>query len=363
MRIRSLVREAMVAAIGRVVPTILSLAMIGGASATVLLTSGRTVGQEQSVLAAVDAAGIRTIVIQVPLSAELDSTVIDRLDNVEGVSWVGAFGAASDVHNARLIEGRFVPLRKLWSSDFKALRLNVPGVVDGGWASPAALSTLGLFDGSGAVATETGPETSIIGGWQPPDFLDSLAAEAVVVPQNKTKVGPVVVLLVLVDAPQHVSAVSKLTISSLGLSDPSKARLTTSQDLVKLRAAIEGRLGGFGRGIVVIVFAVTALLVASVLFGLVMLRRKDFGRRRALGASRTWIVALLATQTALTAVAGNLMSSIVSVIVIAASGDPIPSFSFVLGVGVLISCVAILASVPPAIVAAHRQPAHELRVA
>jgi putative ABC transport system permease protein len=66
-------------------------------------------------------------------------------------------------------------------------------------------------------------------------------------------------------------------------------------------------------------------LVAATLYGLVMMRRKDFGRRRALGATRTYIVSLLVTQTAILAIAGIILGLAGAITAAAALGDPLPS--------------------------------------
>jgi len=102
--------------------------------------------------------------------------------------------------------------------------------------------------------------------------------------------------------------------------------------------------------------------MAVLLSGLVMMRRKDFGRRRALGASRGLIVALLLVQTAQLAVAGVVAGLIAACSVLLLSGDPVPTAEFSAALGVLAVAAATAAAAPPAVLASRRDPVRELRV-
>lgn len=61
-----------------------------------------------------------------------------------------------------------------------------------------------------------------------------------------------------------------------------------------------------------------------VLDGFVMVRREDFCRRRALGATRSTIIRLLLAQTAMLAIVGILVGSIAAATVLGVAGDPLP---------------------------------------
>lgn len=111
-----------------------------------------------------------------------------------------------------------------------------------------------------------------------------------------------------------------------------------------------------------VIFSVTALLVAAILFGLVMLRRKDFGRRRALGASQGLIVSLILTQVGTLSLLGASIGTAVATVAIVAGGDPMPGPDFVVAINVLAVGVGVIAAVIPAAAAARRDPLVELRV-
>lgn len=102
--------------------------------------------------------------------------------------------------------------------------------------------------------------------------------------------------------------------------------------------------------------------MAVLLYGLVMLRRKDFGRRRALGATRGLIVGLLLVQTGLLAVIGVGVGTAASLVVLVASGDPLLGVPFTSALSVLTLSTALVAAALPAVIASRREPIRELRV-
>ena len=93
------------------------------------------------------------------------------------------------------------------------------------------------------------------------------------------------------------------------------------------------------------------------------MRRKDYGRRRALGASRSFIISLLLTQTALLALVGSIIGAILATAILLIMGDPLPGIPFTAAVTVLAILASALGAVIPAIVASRREPIRELRVA
>lgn len=104
------------------------------------------------------------------------------------------------------------------------------------------------------------------------------------------------------------------------------------------------------------------VLVALTVYGSVTLQRQDFGRRRALGATRTGIVTLVTVQNMLVAVIGALLGLAVAAAVALWRNDLGPSPTFALAVGVLAVIATGAAAVIPAVVAAHRDPVRVLRV-
>ncbi|MGX5682623.1 ABC transporter permease [Schumannella luteola] len=361
---RAIAAEAFFIAWSQPVVSVVTVLMVTGMVATVLLTTGRTVGAEQAVIATIDDAGTRSITVRADPDSGLTAEVLDRLQGVEGIEWAAAFGTARDVTNAAIPDGVKVPSRLVWTDDLSPLGVpeEQPLTDSTAWISPLALQRLGLVDPVGGVATETGASFAIGGETQVPDnlvFLEPL----IVVPQGTTsRTTEIAVLVVVAESPELVAPVSELVQSVLGVTDPTKVKITTSEALANLRAIVQGQLGSFGRSLVIVIFALTAVLVAAILYGLVMMRRKDFGRRRALGASQRLIVGLLLTQTATLSLIGAAIGSAVAAVGLLISNDPLPEFSYFVAVGLLAVLVGTLAALVPAIAASRRDPLTELRV-
>ncbi len=362
----AILREAVVSARSQPVASLVSIIMVAGMCATVLLTTGRTVGAEQAVIGSIDSAGTRSIIVRADPAAGLTVSVLDRIAHLKGVEWAGAFGAARDVTNADIPDGTKVPVRLVWSDHPGVLGIPATPAIPNAtaWASPDALGQLGMPDKSGGIVTDSGDTYSVAGEIVTPDFL-TLLEPLVVVPQDRHESKddqPVSVLVVIASRPDLVAPVSQAVQSVLAVEDPAKVTISTSESLAKLRALVQGQLGSFGRSLVIVIFALTALLVAAILYGLVVLRRKDFGRRRALGASRGLIIGLLLAQMALLSLIGSVVGTGAAVLSLILSGDPLPAGAFLVALGVLAIAVGLLAALVPAIAASRRDPLKELRV-
>ncbi|TKJ95534.1 lipoprotein ABC transporter permease [Plantibacter flavus] len=362
--IGAVVREAAASARSQPVASVVTMLMVAGMILAVMLTTGRTVGAEQQVLGSIDSKGTRSIVIRAEADAGITSDVLDRIDRIEGIEWAGAFSSATDATNAAVTEGVRVPVRFAFSKDLGVLRLpeSSPAVGEVSYASPEALVQLGLADGVGAIALTDGQVFGVGGAIETPDFLRSFEP-LVLVPSSQYSGSETVNIIVIVARqPELVAPVADAVNSVLAPSDPSKVTVQTSEALAQLRGLIQGQLGSFSRGLVVALLALTGALVTVLLFGLVMLRRKDFGRRRALGATRTLIVTLLLVQTAILACFGIVAGTVTAALILAIPGDPLPGAGFTVALAVLTLVTALLAALVPALVASRREPIRELRV-
>ena len=95
-----------------------------------------------------------------------------------------------------------------------------------------------------------------------------------------------------------------------------------------LRDSIDKQLGTLGSTLTLGSLILTATLVMVVQLALVLLKRRDWGRRRALGANRFTIIALIVTHTGMLAVIGATIGVIMSLLVLQIWGDPLPSVSY-----------------------------------
>jgi len=361
----AVVEEALRIAWAQPVASAVTIIMVAGMCATVLLTTGRTVGAEQDVMSSIDSAGTRSIIFRADGDSGLNTNVLNRIAHLDGIEWAAAFGPAVDVQNVALPGATKVPLRSIWASSFEGLgvpeTIAIPGRT--AWASPTALRKLGMRDGFGGAISTTGTDFAIADKLAVPEYLQFLEP-LVIAPQESSTSAPepVSVLVVIAARPDLVTPVARATQSLLAVDDSTKVKISTSEDLATLRGLVEGKLSSYGRNLVIVIFALTAALVAAILYGLVIMRRKDFGRRRALGASQVLIVGLLLTQTGALSLLGGVLGSTAAAFGLAATGDPLPAFSFFVAIVLLAISVGVTAALVPALAAARRDPLRELRV-
>jgi putative ABC transport system permease protein len=129
-----------------------------------------------------------------------------------------------------------------------------------------------------------------------------------------------------------------------------------------VRAAVAGELGRFGRRLVLAALAVGLILVTIMVYGSVTLRRQDFGRRRALGASRTTIITLVVVEKTMIAVCGAAVGLIGGGIMVWRLTGGLPNTPFLVAVSILAVLAVALATIAPAMIAAYRDPVRVLRV-
>ena len=365
--IGAVLREAWVSTLSQRVTSLASVTMIAGMCLAVLLTAGRTVGSEQAIISSIDAAGSRSIVVRADPDAGLTTTILDRLRNVDGIEWSGAFEAADDVNNAAIPGSAPVPARRVYSSNLQDIGLPKwqSAVEESAYASSAALEELQMPEAAGGLSRiEDGADLAMIGNFEAPDFLAFLEPIVFIPKQVPANAEPSAISLVVVGAerPDLIAPIAEIVGTMIGVEDTTKVTMQTSGKLVELRAVIESQLTTFSRTLILVILSVTSVLVAAVQFGLVMLRRKDFGRRRALGATRFLIVSIVLLQVGIQSLAGALVGTTVSVITIGVLGDPQPPWNYFLGIAILATFTGLAAAAAPAIAASRRDPLQELRV-
>lgn len=366
----ALVRESVASAASQRVTSVVTIVLVAGMCVAALLTTGRTVAAEQAVLARIDDAGTRSIIVRADEAAGLTARVLDQLAAFDGVATAAGFGPITDARNAAVDGGPRVPVRNGYGQ-IGGQRLTVdPATAYVGakaLASPAGADALRLREHTGTAIATTGEAVIVTEGLTVPAHLGFLEP-LVLVPSSPQSPSasqpddPLTVLVTLARTPTDVAGVEAAMRSLLDHIPPDQVRIETSADLAAIRAAVRGELGTYGRATVLGILAISGALVGVTLFALVTMRRKDFGRRRALGATRATIVGLLMLQVVLLASTGVALGVGGSLAALAAGGDPLPGWDFTVAIAVDGVLTALLAAVAPAIFASRRDPLHELRV-
>jgi len=342
----------------------LVVAMVG---LVVLLTTGRSAAAERDVVASFDSVGTRLVIVaDVGGAGGVADDSVRHVADLAGVTWAFGLGGAQDTADADVGTGATqVPMRALVG----ALPVDVhvvagrtpvrPGEVLVGIDAQRALH---LPLPVGGLTVDAGTRRAAVVGAVDADgplsFLDALALRVPDADEHPT----VRYLYVLVDDASHASEVADAVRAVIRADDPTALEVQTSDGAIALRDVVAGRVGAAGRQTMAIVLGVGLVLVTVTMLGAVAGRRRDFGRRRALGASRSAVVVLVLVQSACAALVGVAVGTAAGLAVLDATGSALPGARFVAGVAGLAALVALLGAVPPAIAAARRDPVRILRV-
>lgn len=353
-----LIGEALRSAISQPVASTVTALIIAGVCAAILATTGQTVRAEQAVLARIDEAGTRSIVItDTDGTAGIDSTAVDRIRRLSGVEWAIGLGPASDVTAAANPEGNPAAIRTLHGPTPPQIDTNTELAAGQAIVGPTAQETLGLLHPYGGVTGEN--QYAVVGGFIASDPLVFLNRGLLTQGTEREVLRSIHVLTV---DPTDVEPVARAALKVLAAEDLAATSVETSAALADIRAAVQGELGQYSRQLITLVLAAGLVLTALAVYGAVTSRRRDFGRRRALGASRPLIIGLVATQTATAATVGAITGTLATLLTLDITTGTVPNPSFTTAINILAILAAVTAALPPAIVAAYRDPVRVLRV-
>lgn len=332
----------------------------GGVVAITLATAGQAVSAERSVLSRIDDAQVSTIqVLDDDGSARLDAGSVEWLRSLNTVAWALGLGPVVDVRPTGLDGAEPVPARQIIGSS-PLLQLHPePGIDRRAYLGPGSADLLGLPDVAGAVEATDGRQTDVGGYFEPAGPAADLGDAVLIV--DPSFVGPVRRVLLQVERPEDVVVTADAIRATLGGTE-SGARVEVAEDLALVRAAVRGELGGAGRDTVLQTLGAGLALAALTIYAGLQGRRKDFGRRRALGATRAQLTLIVVVQVVLAALPGVVLGGLggaIAVTLIAGTG---PGWTYPVAVGGLTLAAMGVAAMVPAVFAAWRDPIAALRV-
>ncbi len=362
-RLGGLLIEALRMARSQPVSTGVTAAIVGAACAVILSTTGQTVALEREVLSRIDDAGTRTILVEDTQGrAGLDPGAVARIQALGGVEWAIGFGLARDVRPVRLNGAPAVPIRGYFGE-------LPPPVNATPWerqrgtalAGVEAVKALGFSTAAGPVEPVAAYEARLgVVGWLQADAPLEFLNRALLTVADPDEL--MVRVVVLASSAEEVSTLAQAIRSVLDPADPGSLAVQTSAALVDVRAAVAGELGTWGRSLVTLVLGAGLVLTALNVFGAVTTRRRDFGRRRALGASRHDIILLVTVQSVAVAVLGAAAGVSIGGLVVHQLIGTIPQVEFGIAVATLAVLSTSIAALPPAVLAAYQDPVRILRV-
>ena len=365
-RVGALFREALASARSQVVTTVVAAVVVAVVCGVVFATTGRSAATEQTVLSSVDLAGTRLITVSDNDGASLLSPQsIGSIASLHGVEWVIGLGPVTDMYPAsRPISGTGTSTRHVYGDLLSAVDLvegRVPGLGTAVMGVEAEVE-LGLVDGVGGIrpSGSTAESVAVVGAFRSP-VVASLDTN-VLVPSDPKDGGELRYIYVQSTTVEGVERLQAAVGDVLVAGNPASITVSAPQGLIELRDSIASGLGVQSRLQMLLILGVGLVLVSITMLGGVASRRKDFGRRRALGASRSAIVFVVVVQATVAGCVGVVLGSAVGLTATRALAGSLPSITFVSGVILLTLTSVVVAALPPALAAAYRDPVLILRV-
>lgn len=362
--VRALVCEGVATARTQPVASAVAVLILATVCTVVFATTGQAAASERRVIQRLDATGSRTLVISDPSgSAGLTADRLDAVVELDAVAWAVALGEPRDMANTALGPGAPpIAVRPIYTA--------LPPPVGQTAGRPATVGEVLLGAGArtaGGFARPIGALErdqhvfAVVGGFQAAPPLTSLNDIALV----RAKAGPeepLQTIVVVARTVHDIPALERVLPDMLVVEDPTELQVSSPTILADLQDVVSGEVGRNTRRLMLLVLATGLALVAVTQYGTMAARRRDFGRRRALGATRADLMTVIVAQTLACALAGVTLGCLVGVGVVHLIAGALPATSFVAGVAGLVVVSAVLAAIPPAISAARIDPVRILRV-
>lgn len=363
MMLMRILVEAIRSCAASYVPSVSLLLIVAGMCSTTMLTVGRSAAAERSVLERIEAAGAREITITDTVGGLIDDRGIRLIASLSPVERVVGLSVPFDSYLQGLGPGgQSIPSWSL-SGNIRAVAILSSGRwPDGGEAiiSDQAAAYQRMDGPAGALSDATGASIPIVGTYRTRPPFDDLDSGALIVASAGATLNS---LRMVASDSSSVPVIQRLAISILAPSDLSAVTVRSPATLAELEEQIRGEIAGYGRGMLLLILVVGSCLIFGVVFADVIVRRRDLGRRRVLGATRSFVLGLVILRTALPAAIGAVIGSGLALIYQSIRWQNIPDESFVAGVILLTVLAAGVSASIPAFFASVQDPVKVMRAA
>ncbi len=361
-----LLRDAVAAARAQLATTLTLVLVLATVTFAILVTTGQSAANEAHVVSQIDSAGTRLIVISDNGGAAgILPTAPAAIARLSDVSWAVGLGASADVTNPAL-PGALVGARAMVGevpADVELVQGRLPRSGEA-IVGVDATGALNMGPGLGRVQQVADPSAGpvgVVGVFRATGPLATLN-DSVLVASDPQDVESLRYVYVLATDVTVIGRLEDTLATSAPALNPAALTIETPTGAIALRDVISGSLGAASRQLMALVMGVGAVIIGVTVLSAVVSRRRDFGRRRALGATRSALVGTLLAQVAVGVTFGTVVGTGAGLVTLAVSTGALPSWQFVAGVAGLAILLALATSTPFATFAAYRDPLRILRV-
>ncbi len=361
--IREVVRDALTAARAQLAMTITVGLVLATVCVSILVTTGQTAASQAGIISQVDSTGTRLIALSddggksgmLPIAPQ-------RIAAWSNVSWALGLGTAVDVANPALPVNRAAARTMVGPlpPDLPLVQGRVPRPGEAVVGIDAA-GLLNLGPGLGQVKATGGEPVGVVGVFTASGPLAHLN-DVVLIATDPADTDSLRYIYVMAVDVMDVDRIETALASSTPALNPAAMTIETPAGAIALRQVIAQGLGAAAWNLMALIIGVGAVVVAVTMLMATIHRRPEFGRRRALGATRSALVASLLIQTSVGATGGVLVGTVSGLTALFVTTGSLPTWQFTTGVAGLVFLLSLLASAPVAVAAARRDPLRILRV-
>ena len=357
-----LVREALSAARSSPVPSGLVLLVVAAMCFAAVATVGRQAAVEAAVAAELAGPASRTLTVtDTSGSGSLTGPVVQTLTGLDDAQAVigrerpvdavnGAIGPGSTPVAVVGVHGTIGAAIEVTRG-----RLPAPGEVV---VPESLLDPLRLTDPAGYLQATDGTQWAIVGQFRPREPFSDLGRVALARPVTGAPT-TVQQIRVVADSLPSVTAARDASLAIIDAT-PTQVQVAAPTALSATNEAVTGQLAGLGRSLLLLILGVGSFFVAVVVLADVLIRRRDLGRRRTLGISRSDLIGLVTLRTTIPAVVGAGLGGAGAYVLVSRQVGVVP-LDFALAVACLATLTAAVACLPPATYAATRDPVAVMR--
>lgn len=330
-------------------------------------TAGRTAATEQAVLSTINSVGTTLITVTDSTGqAAISSKAIEILSDIDGVQWVFGLGSANDAtlpgidttHTGTPVTSRTVIGTIPAEISLISGREPLPGEAIAG---TYATQELALADGAGDAVIKDS-KVAVVGTFTTADGPLATLNETLLVAPYEPGAETIRYLYIRSQAEYDIEAIAQLVQDLLPTSQPHAVTVEVADGALQLRDALSGTLTESSRQILALVLVLGLALIFLNTTATITSRRRDFGRQRAIGATRSALVVIVLLQTTIAALIGSALGTTAGLTYVIATAGAAPSPDFTIGIFALSTLAATLGALTPAIVASRRDPVRILRV-
>lgn len=362
MRLSALTREALASAVAARASSALVMVVATAMCLAAILTAGQAEASRSSIHQQLTSDTSRLLSVSAQGGAGfVNPATVGVIRSLDSTEVVLARAPATDVVNAATGSGGpIVPLWEVHGDLTSAVTL-----VSGRWPHPgeavisqAAREVFGLAGDTGAAQLGQGRQIPIVGTFRAEPAFATFEAGILAVADEFT---PLTSVDVLASSLADVEAAQTGTLEVLSPRDPQQVAVDSPLSEARTAMALDAQLARTSRMLLVTVLGIGLLLIGAVVLADVLIRARDLGRRRTLGITRTDLVVLVSLRAGAAAIPGVA----VAVAATLALGQDLVDVSarVAVPIGLLTLDAVLLAAIPPALLAAYRDPVRVMRVA